>query len=129
MLSSVQNNATAQSGAGIFEVTAVTHQLVILAVLDGLKAQSGVVRDAAGDLYGTTINGGTTGTGSIFMLSPGGTVTTLASLPSSMQAPVSGVISDPTGKMWGTSSEGGALCTTSSNVTPTGCGTLFSLSP
>ena len=119
-----------RQGAAVYEVTAVTHKLVILAILDGLTAQSGVVRDAAGSLYGTTVNGGATGTGSVFVLSPNGTLTTLASLPSANAAPVSGVIFDPTGRLWGTSSAGGNRhCPTSSNVTPTGCGTLFSLSP
>jgi uncharacterized repeat protein (TIGR03803 family) len=121
------NFAPTADGAAVYRVDAVTHNLHILAILDGLAARSGVVRDGAGTLYGTTVNGGTTGTGSVFSVSPSGVVTTLASLSSANLAPTGGVTIDPTGKLWGTSSAGGVICTTSSNVTPTGCGTLFSL--
>jgi uncharacterized repeat protein (TIGR03803 family) len=133
MLGTVQTivaYAPVATGAAVYKVTAGTHQLVILSILTNQTAQSGVTRDAAGNLYGTTANGGATGTGSVFTLSPAGTLTTLASLTSANLAPAGGVILDPTGKLWGTSSAGGNLsCTTGSNVTPTGCGTLFSLSP
>jgi uncharacterized repeat protein (TIGR03803 family) len=121
------NFAPTADGAAVYKIDAFTHTLHILAILNGQTAQSGVVRDGAGNLYGTTVNGGTTGTGSVFSISPSGVVTTLASLSSANLAPASGVILDPTGKLWGTSSAGGVNCATSSNVTPTGCGTLFSL--
>jgi uncharacterized repeat protein (TIGR03803 family) len=133
MLSTVQNimaYAATATGAGVYKITAGTHQLAILSILTNQTAQSGVTRDAAGNLYGTTANGGATGIGSVFTINPAGTLTTLASLTSANLAPAGGVILDPTGELWGTSSAGGDLvCTTNSNVTPTGCGTLFSLSP
>lgn len=133
MLGTVQTimaYAPVATGAGVYKVTAATHQLVILSILTNQTAQSGVTRDAAGNLYGTTANGGSTGTGSVFTLNPAGALTTLASLTSANLAPAGGVILDPTGKLWGTSSAGGNLsCSSGSNVTPTGCGTLFSLSP
>lgn len=124
-------------GSGIFKVTAVTHQLVLLKVLEGQESYSGVVRDKAGNLYGTTTgvqnNGGLGGTtaGSVFALAPSGTLTALAALSLDNIAPLGGVIPDPSGILWGTTSAGGVYggCPTATNVTPTACGTVFSLSP
>ncbi len=39
---------------------------------DGQSGSSGLAEDAAGNLYGTTINGGETGAGTVFELSPAG---------------------------------------------------------
>ena len=120
----------ASQGAAVFEVTAVTHKLLIKAFFPNLAAVSGVVLDKAGNLYGTTVNGGQSNTGTVFKLSPSGTVTTVASIPLTGLAPVGGVVPDTTGKLWGTTSAGGNVgCTSGSNVTPTGCGTLFSITP
>ena len=120
-------------GPAIFKVTAITHRTALLAILPAKPTfgsqGSGVVRDGAGNLYATTSTGGSTGAGAVFALSPSGTLTTLASLGLANLAPVGGVILDPTGHLWGTSSAGGNPCETVSNVTPTGCGTVFSLSP
>jgi len=67
--------------------------------------------------------------GSVFEVSASGAYTLLASLGSANQAPAAGVVFGPGGTLWGMSSEGGAICPTASNVTPTGCGTLFDLVP
>lgn len=122
------NGLSIDQGAGVFKVAAVTHQLSIRAFLPGVTVQSGVVRDAAGNLYGTTVDGGTSSTGSVFAVSATGALSSIASLPIGNLAPSAGVVLDASGKLWGTSSAGGVKCSTSSNVTPTGCGTLFSLS-
>ena len=123
-----RNSTPGVLGIAVYEVTAITHKLVVLGVLDGVRSQSGIVRDAAGNSYGTTTNGGAIGAGSVFAVSPNGTVTTLASLAVTNLAPVAGVIVDPTGTLWGTTSAGGGfLCTTASLVPPIGCGTIFSL--
>lgn len=118
-------------GPAIYKVTAITHRMMLLAILPAKPESqgSGVVRDGAGNLYATTSTGGSNGAGAVFALSPSGALTTLASLGLANLAPVGGVILDPTGHLWGTSSAGGNPCETVSNVTPTGCGTVFSLSP
>src|ERR1022692_4306359 len=44
---------------------------------DGTGPQAGLVQAANGDLYGTTIGGGANDDGTIFKITPGGTLTTL----------------------------------------------------
>ncbi|MEI9986950.1 MAG: choice-of-anchor tandem repeat GloVer-containing protein, partial [Aliidongia sp.] len=124
-----RNTPSSAPGIAVYKRDTTTKDLIVLAVLDGLQSQSGVVRDGNGTLYGTTINGGTGGIGSVFSVSASGVVTTLASLSAANLAPVGGVVLDPTGNLWGTSSLGGdVVCTTASSVVPVGCGTIFSLS-
>ena len=89
---------------------------------------SGLVRDSAGNLYGTTQNGGLYGFGTVFELSPPaagstvwttktihvfGTSTTDGQYPSSPN-----LIFDSAGNLYGTTSQGGAF----------GGGTVFELS-
>jgi uncharacterized repeat protein (TIGR03803 family) len=66
---------------------------------DGL-APNGLVRDAAGNLYGTT-SGGASGSGSVFKLDLSGTLTVLHSSGSS-----GGLVMDSAGNLYGTSSDG-----------------------
>jgi uncharacterized repeat protein (TIGR03803 family) len=76
--------------------------------------------DAAGNLIGTTIGGGTYRQGAIFKVHPDGTETTLFSFTGGRDgaAPYSGLIVDRQGNLDGTTLEGGA----------TGIGTVFKLS-
>src|ERR1035441_1045842 len=46
---------------------------------DGAVPQAGLVQAANGDLYGTTVAGGANGYGTVFKITPGGTLTTLHS--------------------------------------------------
>jgi uncharacterized repeat protein (TIGR03803 family) len=122
-------------GAAIWRVTAVTHVWSYLAIVEGQTTAGGLTRDAAGNFYATTTgspdnftsvrsNGGT-----VFTLAPSGTVTTLATLGFNNQSPQGGVILDPAGNLWGTTAAGGVDCKSQANLTTTGCGTLFALSP
>ena len=124
---------SAQQGSGVWEVTAVTHKQMLLKILNGQLGKSGVVRDAAGVLYGTT-TGSTTGAGvssagSVFALDPAGTLTTYATLGVANLAPVGGVTIDQTGALWGTSSAGGQLCQSQASPGAAGCGTVFRITP
>jgi uncharacterized repeat protein (TIGR03803 family) len=122
-------------GAAIWKVTAITHVWSYLAVVENEVTAGGVTRDSAGNLYATTtgmpnnfdighrVNGGT-----VFTVTPSGTVTTLATLGFDNQSPQAGVVLDPAGNLWGTSAAGGVDCRLPSNVTTTGCGTVFVLS-
>ena len=75
---------TAEGGSGstsngtVWEIPAATHTLTTLAVFDGATTGaspwSGVVRDAAGDLFGTTISGGANNLGTAWEM-PAGTTT------------------------------------------------------
>jgi uncharacterized repeat protein (TIGR03803 family) len=80
---------------------------------DGANPFAGVVRDAAGNLYGTTVNGGQYGFGTVFELSPSGSTWTPSVLwsftgGSDGAYPYGGVILDGSGNLFGTTTTGGA---------------------
>jgi uncharacterized repeat protein (TIGR03803 family) len=63
------------TGCGVvFELDPTGHETVLYAFTggsDGSEPQTGVIRDAAGNLYGTTSRGGTAGAGVVFKITPG----------------------------------------------------------
>jgi len=93
---------------------------------DGSGPSAGVVRDQAGNLYGTTQNGGS-GAGSlgvVFKLSPTGKETILHYFPKKPgdgEAPEGGVILDSAGNLYGTTIQGGG------GGCNFGCGTIFKI--
>ena len=96
---------------------------------DGAHAYDGVVFDTAGNLYGTTSNGGgstncTDGCGTAFKLSPSGSGWTESVLyrfqgPTDGENPNSGVVMDTVGNLYSNTWQGG----------PGGGGTVYELSP
>jgi uncharacterized repeat protein (TIGR03803 family) len=97
---------------------------------DGGIGFTSLIFDHAGNIYGTTVNGGANGFGTVFELAPAGggnyTESVLYSFAggSDGQNPPDGLIADTAGNFYGTTSSGGG----SSNCTD-GCGTVFELSP
>ena len=102
---------------------------------DGHSPIGSLVMDAAGNLYGTTYNGGafcqSTGCGTVFELSHGEggwTETLLHSFNANDgSGPEAGLVMDAAGNLYGTTFQGGnlggLLCA------PFGCGTVFEVSP
>jgi uncharacterized repeat protein (TIGR03803 family) len=91
---------------------------------DGVAPQGDLVRDSAGNLYGTTRDGGTNFLGVIFRLDPNGNETVLYNFNRrDGDHPTAGLIRDSAGNLYGTTHSGG-----SSNCAPTGCGVVFELS-
>jgi uncharacterized repeat protein (TIGR03803 family) len=94
---------------------------------DGTDPEAGLIRDSAGNLYGTTRFGGTThtcgtgGCGTIFKVAPDGTETVLYSFPGPPEGkePLGGLILDSAGNLYGSTSVGGTL----------GNGNVFMLAP
>ncbi len=95
-----------------------------------------LIMDAAGNLYGTTMEGGqggrgvicgNHGCGTVFELSPivgGWTETVLHSFNGGDgNQPRAGLVMDAAGHLYGTTIQGGPYCA------PFGCGTVFELSP
>jgi uncharacterized repeat protein (TIGR03803 family) len=80
---------------------------------DGLEPYGGLIFDRTGNLYGTTLGGGSAGGGTVFELSPGlngvWTEKVLYSFTggSNCGAPLFGVILDPVGNLYGTTNSGG----------------------
>jgi uncharacterized repeat protein (TIGR03803 family) len=75
---------------------------------DGGLPYAGVIRDAAGNLYGTTPFGGAS-FGVVYKLDPAGNETVLHSFTGADGlAPEAGVIRDAAGNLYGTASQGGS---------------------
>jgi len=89
---------------------------------DGLNPNAVVVRDAAGNLYGTTFGGGAYGFGTVFKLEPTSALTVLYGFSNSPDGsgPIAGLIRDVSGNLYGTTYYGGI-----DTCSPLGCGTVF----
>lgn len=108
---------------------------------DGMVPLAGVIRDAQGNLYGTTAYGGDPmcfpggeyyGCGIVFKLDPTGHQTLLHIFTGPSQgdgaAPGASLVEDALGNLYGTTSYGGDSGCTPHNGEP-GCGTAFKLDP
>jgi uncharacterized repeat protein (TIGR03803 family) len=94
---------------------------------DGAYPVAGVIEDAAGTLYGTTFEGGSSGYGAVFKVDTAGTEAVLYSFCSQTNcadgdAPSTPLSRDWAGNIYGTTYFGG----TSSNCR-NGCGTVFKI--
>jgi uncharacterized repeat protein (TIGR03803 family) len=114
----------------VFEISAKGHEVVLHSFTgksDGATPQAALVRDAAGNLYGTTTAGGSNGNGTVFELaaptngSGHWTESVLYSFGKGTDGaiPVAGVTFDTAGNLYGTTSAGGLY----------GFGTVFELRP
>jgi uncharacterized repeat protein (TIGR03803 family) len=92
---------------------------------DGANPYGGLVQSANGDLYGTTYQGGAAcDCGTVFKITQAGTLTTLHSFAVTDGAyPYAALVLATNGYLYGTTEYGGAYCA------PTGCGTVFKISP
>jgi len=102
----------------VFEITSVGVESVLHsfgAGGDGVNPVAALAEDADGNLYGTTLYGGTgkctLGCGTVFKLTPAGEETVLhnfsANIGSDGNSPSAGVILDSAGNLYGTTQEGG----------------------
>jgi uncharacterized repeat protein (TIGR03803 family) len=94
---------------------------------DGGYPLAGLIRDSAGNLYGTTVAGGLAGGGVVYKLDPTGHETVLYSFTGGADGgnPNAGVIFDSAGNLYGTTAGGGDL----SPCYGVGCGVVFKLNP
>jgi uncharacterized repeat protein (TIGR03803 family) len=76
---------------------------------DGWDPIAGVVRDSAGNLYGTTYRGGTYGYGTVYKLDAGGQESLLHIFGNGPDGgfPYAGLVSDSAGNLYGTDLSGG----------------------
>jgi uncharacterized repeat protein (TIGR03803 family) len=83
---------------------------VLYSFPNGSIPLGGVVRDSAGNLYGTTSGGGDGGWGTVFRLSAAGTLTTLHSFTGGIDGgePGAGLLRDSAGNLYGTTIYGGS---------------------
>lgn len=110
-----------KTGSGYASASTV---LVNFNVANGLEPHAGLVADRAGNLFGTTVDGGTSNKGTVFEIVK--TVAGYASTPTTLVSfngadgdfPFGGVIVDAAGNLFGTTNQGGA----------SGDGTVFKIS-
>lgn len=105
---------------------------------DGGTPYAGVIRDGAGNLYGTATRGGifggicgtgaASGCGVVYKLDPSGIETVLYSFTGGTDGwePVSGLVRDPAGNLYGTTELGGVF---SGKCGSLGCGVVFKIDP
>ncbi len=91
---------------------------------DGAGPVGTLVQATNGDLYGATGGGGAVGAGTVFKITPGGTLTTLYSFCSQTDCtdgddPQARLVQDTNGDLYGTTFRGGA----------NGLGTVFKITP
>jgi uncharacterized repeat protein (TIGR03803 family) len=102
------------SGAGVvFKIDTSGDESVLYSFTggtDGGYPVAGVIRDAAGNLYGTTYAGGASNAGVVFKIDTSGNESVLYSFTAGTDGgyPSAGVISDAAGNLYGTTSSGGA---------------------
>ncbi|HEY6447386.1 MAG TPA: choice-of-anchor tandem repeat GloVer-containing protein [Acidobacteriaceae bacterium] len=96
---------------------------------DGSYPKGGLVRDADGNLYGTTAYGGPKGYGTVFKLTPDGVFTVLHKFHGAPDGatPRGDLLLGADGNIYGTTTEGGTGCP--NPYGPTGCGTVFKITP
>jgi uncharacterized repeat protein (TIGR03803 family) len=89
--------------------------------MDGQHPNDGVVRDASGNLYGTTLLGGTFNHGTVYKLDTTGKETVLYSFTGATDggSPYSTVVLDSAGSIYGTAPAGGLY----------GAGVVFKITP
>jgi uncharacterized repeat protein (TIGR03803 family) len=88
---------------------------------DGMAPYGCLVRDSTGNLYGTTTQGGASNLGTVFVIDPTGTLTTLHDFTGGADGatPYAGVARDAKGHLYGAASASGTF----------GFGTIFEISP
>jgi uncharacterized repeat protein (TIGR03803 family) len=106
---------------------------------DGIMSMASLIRDSAGNLYGTTEYGGvtggvcgTSGCGVVFKLDTAGAETVLYKFTGGSDGAklASSLIRDSTGNLYGTTYAGGVTtgaCATIGGISMPGCGVVFKL--
>ncbi len=116
-------SAPGANGNGVvFKLNVATRQQVVLWTFsgaDGSQPYGGLIRDAQGDLFGTTQYGGIFNLGTVFRLAASGKLTTLHNFTGGNDGsyPVAGLAINSKGELFGAASEGGSA----------GYGTIFSI--
>jgi uncharacterized repeat protein (TIGR03803 family) len=115
-------NAECHTGCGIvFEIDVAGNMKTLhrFSGPDGASPIGGLIRDTAGNLYGTAETGGRYHSGTIFKLDPTGAESVLYSFagPPDGDYPEAGLILDAVGNLYGTTAGGGTI----------GAGTVFEL--
>lgn len=115
---------TAYAG-GVYKVDSLGNETILYSFTGGADGNfpvSTLARDSAGNLYGTTSQGGSAGGGVVFKVDPSGNETVLHNFTGGLDGvnPSGGLFLDEVGNLYGTTSQGGSF---------ENYGILFRLSP
>jgi uncharacterized repeat protein (TIGR03803 family) len=109
---------------GVYKVDSLGNETMLYSFTGGADGNfpvSPLARDSAGNLYGTTAQGGSLGSGVVFKVDPSGNETVLHNFTGGSDgvSPSGGLTLDAAGNLYGTASQGGTF----------NAGILFKLSP
>ena len=113
-------NGTSDDGT-VFKITPSGTETVLHAFprrgSDGQTPYAGLIQGIDGNFYGTTYDGGTSGFGTVFKVTPSGTETVVYSFAggSDGEYPYAGVIQGSDGNLYGTTYQGGTAATARSS--------------
>ena len=135
-ISILRRSALCGVGAIVMLGASITSQAQTYSVLlaldgtNGYKPNSPLIQGVDGNFYGTTGGGGANNNGTIFKITPSGTITTLYSFCSQTnctdgEGPNDGLILGTDGNFYGTTIAGG----TGTTYCGAGCGTAFKITP
>lgn len=116
----------------VFRVSALGKETVLHSFAgnpDGALPNGNLIRDAQGNLYGTSNAGGAYNSGTIFKIDASGNETVLYNFTGGTDGgwPIAGLLSDGQGSLYGTTFGGGdAGCSNNGSI---GCGTVFKFTP
>jgi uncharacterized repeat protein (TIGR03803 family) len=120
----------ASNDGTVFEVTADGAEAILHSFAggnDGMMPTAGLIMDAGGNLYGTTIDGGSLKGGTVFKLAANGAETVLYAFEgnSGGDGPYAGLVMDAAANLYGTTLYGGMrhVCR------DYGCGVVYELTP
>ena len=95
---------------------------------DGANPAAALIQAADGDFYGTTASGGASERGTVFRMTPGGSVTVLhafTGLSTDGAQPLAPLVQATDGNFYGTTASGATCWQTSVHQPPIECGTIF----
>ncbi|HWY21908.1 MAG TPA: choice-of-anchor tandem repeat GloVer-containing protein [Candidatus Acidoferrum sp.] len=102
---------------------------------DGVIPEGAIAFDSAGNLYGSTLAGGTNGYGIVYQLTPRSSGNWAEHVIKNFSngidgsEPIGGVLVDSSGKVYATAFQGASLGCQYSNFNGNGCGTVIQLTP
>jgi uncharacterized repeat protein (TIGR03803 family) len=129
------NSNCAEGCGSLFKLDTAGNFTTLYAFTGGADGAypAGLIRDSAGNLYGTTFEGGImcalTSCGTVFKFSPSGQLTTLYSFTGFPDGlfPLGNLVRDAAGNLYGTTFDGGITKCLGYNYG--GCGVLFKIDP
>jgi uncharacterized repeat protein (TIGR03803 family) len=126
---------TTQASGGIFKITP-RGTLTKLFTFNEFNNPAWLIQGTDGNFYGTMTYGGAGqgcyggSCGTVFKITPGGTLTTLHSFDKSDGGnPAAGLIQGTEGNFYGTTEYGGAISCVDGSGIEIGCGTIFKITP